>query len=122
MEQLEEWKFGKDNNKLIELVLEGKKTATTSLKSNKIPSIGEKSVMLWDNGQKACAVETKNVIITKFKNITPEMAYLEGEGDRTLEYYRKVHIEFFKTIDPNFNDDTEVVFEIFEVVKDLRRY
>ena len=121
MEQLETWNFGINNDELVELVLEGKKTATTCLNNSKIPKIGERSILTFENEKKACIVEIKNVIITKFKDITPEMAYLEGEGDRTLEYYRKVHIEYFKTINPNFNDDTEVIFEVFEVVEDLRK-
>ena len=49
------------------------------------------------------------------------MAYLESEGDRTLEHYRKVHTEYFKTINPEFNDNTEAIFEVFEVVEDLRK-
>lgn len=121
MKELESWKFGINNNELVELVLQGKKTATTSLKSGNIPKIGEKSILLFDNEKKACILEKKNIIITKFKNVTPEMAYLEGEGDRTLEYYKKVHTEYFKTINPDFNDETEIVFEIFEVVEDLRK-
>lgn len=70
--------------------------------------------------KKACIIETKKVIITKFKNITSEMAFLEGKGDRTLEYYKKVHIDYFKSIEPNFSKETEVIFEIFEVIEDLR--
>ena len=66
--------------------------------------------MTFENEKKACIVETKNVIITKFKDVTSEMAYLEGEGDRTLEYYKKAHTDYFKTINPEFNDDTEVIF------------
>ena len=121
MEQLETWQFEINNDELVELVLEGNKTATTSLNNSKIPKIGERSILTFENEKKACIVETKNVIITKFKDITPEMAYLEGEGDRTLEYYNKVHIKYFKTINPDFNDDTEVIFEVFEVVEDLRK-
>ena len=121
MEMLETWQFGTNNDELVELVLEGKKTATTCLNNTKVPKIGEKSILTFENEKKACVVETKQVIITKFKDVTPEMAYLEGEGDRTLDYYRKVHTDYFKTINPEFNDDTEVIFEVFEVVEDLRK-
>lgn len=121
MGQLEIWQFGINNDELVELVLEGKKTATTCLNNTNIPKVGERSILTFENEKKACVVETKQVIITKFKDVTPEMAYLEGEGDRTLDYYRKVHTDYFKTINPDFNDDTEVVFEVFEVVEDLRK-
>lgn len=121
MEQLETWQFGANNDELVELVLEGKKTATTCLNNIKVPKVGERSILTFENEKKACIVETKNVIITKFKDVTPKMAYLEGEGDRSLGYYIKTHIDYFKTINPDFNDDTEVIFEVFEVVEDLRK-
>lgn len=60
-------------------------------------------------------------MITEFKNITRELAYLEGEGDRSLEYYRKVYGEYFKTIDSNFNEDFKIVFVEFEIVEDLTK-
>ena len=30
-------------------------------------------------------------------------------------------MDYFKTINPMFNDETEVCFEIFEVIEDLRK-
>lgn len=117
VKDIERWKFGIDNNKLVELVLSGNKTATTSLLSESTPKIGEESIIMYNDNTDACLIKTTNVIVTEFKNITEDLAYLEGEEDRSLEYYRKVHNEFFKTINPNFNDNTKVVFEIFEVIK-----
>lgn len=119
--KLPEWRFGIDNDKLVELVLEGKKTATTSLDITNISKPGERSILTFENEKKACIIETKKVIITKFKNITSEMAFLEGEDNRTLEYYKRAHTDYFKTINPMFNDETEVAFEIFEVIEDLRK-
>lgn len=118
MEKIDRWSFGIDNDKLIELVLNGEKTATTSLyNEEKIPKVGDISVIVYDNGNDACMIENIDVIITEFKNITKDLAYLEGEGDKSLKYYRKSHIDYFKTIDKNFNDDTKVVFEIFKLLK-----
>lgn len=119
--QLPTWQFGIDNDKLVELVLEGKKTATTSLNITNVSKPGERSILTFENEKKACIIETKKVIIIKFKDITSEMAFLEGEGNRTLDYYKKAHMDYFKTINPNFNDETEVCFEIFEVIEDLRK-
>lgn len=117
---IERWNFGINNDELVELVLSGKKTATTSLYSDYIgnlPKIGDKSIITFSNREDACLIENTNVIVTEFKNITEELSYLEGEGDRSLKYYRKVHEEFFKTRDKNFNNNTLVVFEIFKIVK-----
>ena len=78
-----------------------------------IPVVGDESILIFDNGKHACVTETKKVIITEFKNISEELSMLEGEG--TYEEWKKSHIEYFKTINPNFNDNTKVIFEIFEV-------
>ncbi len=47
-------------------------------------------------------------------------AYKEGEGDRSLEYWRKVHIDFLTRelaeINKAFTKKTQVVCEEFELV------
>ena len=116
--KLKTWHFGIDNDKLVKLVLSGKKTATTSLyDENDIPTVNEESILIFDNEKKACVTKTKKVIITEFKNINEELSILEGEG--TFEEWRKAHIEYFKTINPDFNENTKVTFEIFEVKENL---
>lgn len=113
--ELKTWRFGIHNDRLVKLVLDGKKTATTSLyEIDDIPLVGNESVLIFDNGKKACITKTKKVIITGFKNINEELSNLEGEG--TFEEWKADHIKYFKSIYPNFNQDTKVIFEIFEVV------
>ena len=55
--------------------------------------------------------------IMPFKNVNAEHAYLEGEGDRSYEYWYKVHKKFFtwecKEAGKDFTEDTEVVCETF---------
>lgn len=110
------WHFGIDNDKLVKLVLSGKKTATTCIyDEGDIPLINEESILVFSNGRKACITKTKKVIITEFKNINEEFALLEGEGD--FDFWKNEHIKYFKSIDSNFNQDTKVLFEIFEVSK-----
>lgn len=113
--ELETWHFGIDNDKLVALVLFGEKSATTSLYTKgELPVIGEKSILAYENGLPACIVETKKVIVTKFRQVTEEMAKLEGEGDKTLNYWKNVHYKYFKSIDANFDENTKIVFEVFE--------
>ena len=117
---MKSWSFGVDNDKLIELVLMGKKTATTSnYDENELPIIGEESIIHFDNEKEACVVKTIDYKIMKFKEMTEDLASLEGEGDLSLDYWRKVHFDFFKSYNPDFNDDTLVVFEEFKVVRNL---
>ncbi len=110
------WKFGIDNDRLVELVLSGKKNATTSLFDGSIPIINEESALTYSDGEIACITKTNRVIVTEFKNITWDLAKLEGEND-SFDEWRSEHIEFFKSIDNNFNENTKVVFEIFDVLK-----
>ena len=70
MVDLRKWKFGIDNNKLINLVLSNKKQATSSL--------------CYDDGFSACIVKTLDYRIMKFSEMTIELAKLEGEGDLSL--------------------------------------
>ena len=47
MKHLKEWSFGIDNDKLVSLVLQGKKTATTSLyEIDEVPEVGEESILV----------------------------------------------------------------------------
>ena len=52
--------------------------------------------------------------------LSEKHAFLEGEGDRTLDQWKKVHQEFFteelKTVGKPFSDAIELVCEEFEVV------
>ena len=114
---MKKWWFGTNNDYLVELVLSGKKRATTSLyDSNDVPVINEESALTFSNGSIACITKTSRVVITEFKNITWDLAKLEGENN-SFDEWKKEHIEFFKSIDNNFNENNKVIFEAFEVLK-----
>lgn len=117
---MENWSFGMDNDNLVNLVLAGKKIATTCLYNEEnIPIIGEESIIHFDNEKDACIVKTKEYHVLKFKDMTEDLAKLEGEGDLSLTYWKNVHTEFFKSFYKEFNDETEIIFEIFEVTRNL---
>lgn len=87
--KLERWTFGIDASILVNLVLEGKKTATTSLyEIDSIPKKGDISILTDSKDNSVCIVKTKEVIVTEFKNITWDLAKLEGENE-TLEEWKK---------------------------------
>ena len=117
--KLERWTFGINANQLVELVLEGKKTATTYLyEDDEKYKENDISILTDINGNDVCLIQTKKIIITTFKNITWDLAVLEGENN-SLDDWRKEHYNFFKKINPDFNKDTKVVFEIFEEISSL---
>ena len=120
LNSINRWTFGIDADKLVKLVLDGKKTATTSLfEFDSLSTVGDVSILTDSNNNDMCILETKKVIVTEFKNITWDIAKLEGENI-SLEEWRKVHKDFFSKIDSSFNDDTEVIFEIFEVIEKFK--
>lgn len=120
------WAFGGAPDKLARLVLQGVKTATCSAlalyeyENEEIPKVGDHSVILDSDDQAVCIIRTTKVYIAAFDQVSERHAYLEGEGDRSLEYWRQVHEEFFteelKNIQQEFDTKMELICEEFEVV------
>jgi len=111
------WTFGIDVDRLVDLVLDGKKTATTSLyELDNVSRVGDISILTDSKDNNICFIKTINVIITEFRNITWDLAELEGEN-KSLNEWKESHMNYFNIIDPNFNENTKVIFEVFEVIK-----
>lgn len=100
----EAWAFcggGENGDRLAHLVLEGKKTATASAyisyqqEKEELPKEGCYSIVLFDDGEAACIVQTQKVSLVPFDEVSERHAYLEGEGDRSLAYWRQAHRKFF---------------------------
>ncbi|GAA0307281.1 uncharacterized protein YhfF [Gracilibacillus halotolerans] len=99
------WPFGNSKemaDELAKLVVEGTKSATASnytmyqIDDEPLPYIGLHNIILDGNGEAVAVMETVAVEIVPFDEVTEEHAYLEGEGDRSLSYWRKVHEDFLK--------------------------
>lgn len=112
-------------NELLRLVLEGTKKATSSslkayeITDSRIPAVGDFSIVTDWSGNPKCVIETKNITMIPFKDITFDICKREGE-DKCLETWRAGHIKFFKAegreLGYEFNEELMVVFEDFEVV------
>lgn len=97
------WAFcgGAVGDELAQLVLAGTKTATASallafeLEEEPLPNVGEYSVILLDNGEAAGVICDTKVTLVPFDEVSGEHACKEGEGDRSLAYWRQVHREAF---------------------------
>ncbi|WP_220739475.1 ASCH domain-containing protein [Leuconostoc miyukkimchii] len=94
------FQFGVFADELADLVISGKKTATTSSldlyeKNEPLPQLGAYDVVLDSKNQAICIIQNDNVEIKNYLDISDKHAYLEGEGDRSLEYWRNVHNDFF---------------------------
>lgn len=113
-------------DELLSLFLEGKKTAASSLlkdyeiSEDPLPEIGNYWMILNKDRQPKCIVQTVRIEKNKFKNVNEDIAKAEGEGDLTLEYWRKAHIEFFTPFLKDWGienlDEEEVITEFYKVV------
>ncbi len=123
------WCYGDTPDELAELTRNGIKTATASayplyeLEGQELPEAGAYSVILRADESAVCVICTETVYVVPFREVTAEQAYREGEGDRTLGYWRKVHERFFrKELEDaglTFSEDMGVVCEEFKVVYTL---
>jgi uncharacterized protein YhfF len=90
-----------DADELGELVRAGTKTATCGslwayeAENEAPPKVGDLFIVTNWAGDPLCIVETTEVQIRPFNEVDAQFAYDEGEGDRSLAYWRRVHVEFF---------------------------
>lgn len=126
----EVWSFGfgvHQADTLLALVREGSKTATSSAEQmydegEKKPEKGDISIITYGNGLPGCIIQTTEVKYRRFTEITEEEAALEGEGDLSLNFWRKVHKEAFareyEEKGMKFHSEIPVIFEKFKVIYD----
>jgi uncharacterized protein YhfF len=121
--------FG-DNPQLADelgaLIVNGVKTGTCSAlweweaEGNPIPEVGLISITLNGAGEPICIIETTEVTQRRFNEVDEDFAYSEGEGDRTLQYWREAHTRFFSRvlakIGRNFSEDMPLICERFKVI------
>jgi len=121
------WGFGDDGKpglmtELGLLVRDGPKRATTSREDDyakdgdPIPVPGDHSVILDGTGRPICIIKTTSVEIRPFGHVDEQFAWDEGEGDRSLEWWRAAHIRYFASVGTPIEDDTNVVLERFAKV------
>lgn len=113
-------------DELLGLILSGEKTATCSslweweYDNEKIPHVGMKSLILNGKNEPKCIIETTDVIIKNYCDVDEDFANAEGEGNKSLEYWRDSHKSFFTRslprIDMEFREDMPLVCEKFKVV------
>jgi uncharacterized protein YhfF len=129
LEDVETWHFcdnEEDANEVGELARKEIKTATCSLlwayeaENEELPQVGELSLVTnWD-GNPLCIIETSQVTIHPFNEVDAQFAYEEGEGDRSLKYWREVHWEAFKrectTIGREPQESMRLVCERFKLL------
>lgn len=83
------------------LILRGEKTATCSMKYwyesgiESMPAVGTLQVVTDWKGNPTSIIEITEVSECQFSEVTAEFAAAEGEGDKSLAWWRKAHWAFF---------------------------
>lgn len=104
------------------LVRDGPKRATTSVLADweadgePLPQVGAHSVVIDGAGAAVCVIRTTAVEMRRFGDVDEAFAWDEGEGDRTLAWWRQAHIDYFAGIGTTITDDTMMVLERFDLV------
>ena len=120
--QYDAWSFSDEkeiSEKLINLVLSGKKMATAGLflESEKIPAVGSLGIILDQDENPRCLIEYTEVSTKLFTNVDFEFAKDEGEGFTNLEDWQKEHRKVFKEWHKDiFSDESFVVCERFKLL------
>lgn len=108
-------------NELADLIKKGIKTASCGslasyLQEEHAPGVGSYNIILDGQDVPVCVIRLVSMRLVRFCDVTADFARKEGEGDLSLEYWRKEHQRFF-TCEGYFSDDMELIAEEFEVVE-----
>jgi uncharacterized protein YhfF len=108
------------------LIAQGVKTATCSAvweweaEGQHWPDVGFITIVIDGGGNPLCIVETVEVTIRAYNQVDTQFASDEGEGDRSLAYWREAHRRFFTRslakIDKTFAEDMPLVCERFKKI------
>jgi len=116
----------KDANLCADLVCKETKRATShslkglQLRNEALPKIGDFYVVTDWEGNAKCVTRTTRVKLLPYFSIREEHARLEGEGDKSLGYWKKTHWEYYNRELGKFGaapkESMIVVFEEFEML------
>ncbi len=111
-------------DELAHATIEGRKTGTAALfwemESTGIPKKGDLSLVTFSNNEPACVIETTEVNIVPFNEVTQDFASTEGESDLSLDHWRKCHWREFvvqcKRLNHIPSETMPVICERFKVI------
>jgi uncharacterized protein YhfF len=104
-------------DELLDLVMRGVKTATCSTEDEPNTSRpGERWIVLDGRGTPRCVIESTEVTWRRYGEVDEAFAHDEGEGDRSLAYWRAAHRRYFGRLG-KFSDDMMLMCERFRLVE-----
>ncbi len=111
---------------LAQLVLTGPKRATAGPvwdydhSDEPLPKVGDLVLFHWSDKRPAGIWETTDLRVGPLNSVDDAFAWDEGEGDRSRDFWLRVHIEYFQHMADHygetFTEDAPCVFERFKLV------
>jgi uncharacterized protein YhfF len=119
-----------DADECADLAARGIKRATAAslwwfeVTGTPLPKPGDLHVVTNWSGEAQCVIRTTSVDVVPFNEVSADHAAAEGEGDRSLEFWRRVHWDYYHrelSGSPYMpREDMPIVCERFEVVFPVR--
>jgi uncharacterized protein YhfF len=104
-------------DELLDLVIKGVKTATCSTEDEPNTSTpGERWIVRDGRGEPRCVIESVEVAYRRYNEVDAAFAHEEGEGDRSLAYWREAHRGYFGR-QGKFSEDMMLMCERFRLVE-----
>jgi uncharacterized protein YhfF len=106
-------------DELAALVLEGRKIATCwTASEGLLTEVGKRTVMLDGSGRPRAVLETVELTLRRFDEVDASFAYDEGEGDRTLAFWRQAHRAYFDRRG-QFSEEMMLWCQRFRIVENI---
>lgn len=109
-------------DELLDLVLTGRKTATSTavaeLADGPAPRVGDLWIVLDGRGNPRALLRTTSVTEVAFRDVTPAHAAAEGDGDASLEQWRGEHEQYWRRVlgEDAFSPEMGVLCETFRLI------
>jgi len=111
---------------LLALIRSGRKRAGTGLlwwhehEGEPLPQVGDIEIVLTHDHQPSLITRITRVEVMPYREVSAEYAAIEGEGDGSLDYWRKAHWDYFSRVCASIGklptEEMPVVCSVFEVL------
>ena len=114
---------GPSREKLVNLILHGKKRATAGLltsdyeaEGEPIEYVGELLAIVGNDGTHVGTMQVTRCEVLRFADVPDEFALAEAEGDLNAADFRSSHLAYWTGVGETVTDDTLIVTVYFNLI------